>query len=80
LRYPKSSNLSSIISQWDNPKLSEAERDLIKWFIQLDETNLNFKNKYRMSVIDYLSNNKSDSDKVDIPNRIKLLSEFNIIN
>jgi hypothetical protein len=33
MRYPKSSNLSSIISQWDNPKLSEAERDLIKWFM-----------------------------------------------
>lgn len=33
MRYPKSSNLSSIISQWDNSKLSEAERDLIKWFM-----------------------------------------------
>jgi hypothetical protein len=57
-----------------------SNNDLIKWFIQLDETNLNFKNKHNMSVIDYLSNHKSDSDKVDIPNRIKLLSEFNIIN
>jgi hypothetical protein len=39
MRYPKSSNLSSIISQWDNPKLSEAERDLIKWLMSngLDE-------------------------------------------
>jgi len=33
MRYPKSSNLGSIISQCDNPKLSEAERDLIKWFM-----------------------------------------------
>jgi len=56
-----------------------SNNDLIKWFIQLDETNLNFKNKHNMSVIDYLSNHKSDSDKVDIPNRIKLLSDFNII-
>jgi len=53
--------------------------DLIKWFIQLDETNLNLKNKHNMSVIDYLSNHKSNSDKVDILNRIKLLSDFNII-
>ena len=39
MRYPKSSNLGSIISQWNNPKLSEAERDLIKWFMDngLDE-------------------------------------------
>jgi hypothetical protein len=39
MRYPKSSNLGSIISQGDNPKLSEAERDLIKWFMSngLDE-------------------------------------------
>ena len=39
MRYPKSSNLGSIISQCDNPKLSEAERDLIKWFMDngLDE-------------------------------------------
>jgi hypothetical protein len=39
MRYPKSSNLSSIINQWDNPKLSEAERDLIKWLMSngLDE-------------------------------------------
>ena len=39
MRYPKSSNLGSIISQCNNPKLSEAERDLIKWFMDngLDE-------------------------------------------
>jgi hypothetical protein len=39
MRYPKSSNLGLIISQCDNPKLSEAERDLIKWFMDngLDE-------------------------------------------
>ena len=39
MRYPKSSNLSSIINQWGNPKLSEAERDLIKWLMSngLDE-------------------------------------------
>jgi hypothetical protein len=39
MRYPKSSNLSSIISQWDNSKLSDAERNLIKWFMNsgLDE-------------------------------------------
>ena len=39
MRYPKSSNLGSIISQYGNPKLSEAERDLIKWFMDngLDE-------------------------------------------
>lgn len=39
MRYPKSSNLGLIISQCSNPKLSEAERDLIKWFMDngLDE-------------------------------------------
>ena len=39
MRYPKSSNLGLIISQCNNPKLSEAERDLIKWFMDngLDE-------------------------------------------
>jgi hypothetical protein len=47
--------------------------DLIKWFIQLDETNLNFKNKYNMSVIDYLIKHNVDS------NRINLLQQFNII-
>ena len=39
MRYPKSSNLESIIKQSDNPHLSEAERDLIKWLMNngLDE-------------------------------------------
>ena len=39
MRYPKSSDLSSILNQWDNPKLSLAERDLVKWFMNngLDE-------------------------------------------
>jgi hypothetical protein len=39
MRYPKSSNLESIIKQSDNPQLSEAERDLIKWLMNngLDE-------------------------------------------
>ena len=39
MRYPKSSNLGSILNQWDNPKLSVAEQDLIKWFMSsgLDE-------------------------------------------
>ena len=39
MRYPKSSNLNSILDQWDNPKLSPVERDLIKWFMSngLDE-------------------------------------------
>ena len=39
MRYPKSSDLGSILNQWDNPKLSPVERDLIKWFMDngLDE-------------------------------------------
>jgi hypothetical protein len=39
MRYPKSSNLGSILNQWDNPKLSPVERDLIKWLMNngLDE-------------------------------------------
>jgi hypothetical protein len=39
MRYPKSSNLSLLKSQYDNPKLSEAERDLINWLMYngLDE-------------------------------------------
>jgi len=39
MRYSKSSDLGSILNQWDNPKLSLAEQDLIKWFMNngLDE-------------------------------------------
>ena len=39
MRYPKSNNLGLILNQWDNPKLSPAERDLVKWFMDngLDE-------------------------------------------
>ena len=39
MRYSKSSNLESIMKQYDNPQLSEAERNLIKWFMDngLDE-------------------------------------------
>lgn len=39
MKYPKSSNLESIMKQYDNPQLSEAERNLIKWFMDsgLDE-------------------------------------------
>ena len=39
MRYPKLSDLGSILNQWDNPKLSPAELGLIRWLMDsgLDE-------------------------------------------
>ena len=77
MRYPKSSNLNSILNQWDNPKLSVAERNLIKWFIDngLDEVTTKQTHQVMMWPVK-LAYNVSPKDK---NGRVLLLGEMRYI-